>query len=134
MPGNIRMDMIRHVRFAATGWVAVSGSDHTGSSTDIMFSTGDVPDIAPQLLCCAAINAGPQPHPLPGTIIPGCHLPVMAWRVGRSTFNVEPVLEIDVAGGTTLRFQFPASTARDCGKALEAEGVSASPPSGSRPN
>jgi hypothetical protein len=132
--GNIRIDSVRHVRLALAGWTVVLGRDHTGIDTDIMFSTADVPNIAPQLLCCATIEAGPGPRPLPGTIVPGCHLPVMGWRVGRSTVNGEPILEIDVPGNVTLRFQFPASTAQACAQALAAEGVAASPSPGTRPN
>jgi hypothetical protein len=129
-----RIDSVQNVRILNRGWTAIAGRDHRGIETDIAFSIVDASTIAPQLLCCAAIEAGSGPKPLPGTIIAGCHLPVMAWRTGRSPINGEPILEIDVAGGATLRFQFPASAAQDCGKALTAEGAAASPPSGSRPN
>jgi hypothetical protein len=129
-----RIDSVKNVRILNRGWAAIAGRDHRGIETDIAFSIADASTIAPQLLCCAAVEAGPDPKPLPGTIVPGCHLPVMGWRAGRSNINGEPVLEIDVSGGATLRFQFPASTAQDCGRSLEAEGTAASPPAGSRPN
>lgn len=130
----IRIDSVANVRILSRMWAAIAGRDHRNIETDIAFATKDIPEIAPQLLCCASIEAGTGPKPLPGAIIPGCHLPVMEWRVGRSNFNGEPILEIDTAGGATLRFQFPASTAKDCGDALAAQGQAAAPTPGSRPN
>jgi hypothetical protein len=121
----IRIDVVNNVRILSRAWAAIAGRDHRGIETDIAISTKDVPAIAPQLLCCAAVEASPDPKPFPGTIISDCHLPVMGWRTGRSNINGEPILEIDVAGGTTLRFQFPASTAKDCGTALAAAGTAA---------
>lgn len=134
MPNTIRIDTVNDVRIFARQLTAIACRDHRGIDTDVVFSVADVPKIAPALLCCAAIEAGPNPKPQLGTIVPGCLLSVMAWRVGRSNINGEPVLEIDVAGGATLQFQFPGTTARDCGRDLEAEGAAASPPPGARPN
>jgi hypothetical protein len=134
MANMIRIDSVRDVRILNRGWAAIACRDHRGVETDIAFSTTDIPAIAPQLLCCAALEAGPDPKPLAATIIPGCHLPVMGWRTGRSTVNGEAILEIDVPGSVTLRFQFPGVTAQACGQALAAEGIAAAPVPGSRPN
>jgi hypothetical protein len=129
-----RIDSVQNVRILNRGWTAIAGRDHRGIETDIAFSVADASAIAPQLLCCAAIEAGPDPKPLPGTIVPGCHLPVMAWRAGRSTINSEAILVIDIPGGATLRFQFPGLTAQECGKALAVAAMAVSPPFDSRPN
>jgi len=126
----IQFHAITNVRILARAWAAIAGRDHRNLEIDVAFMTKDARQIAPQLLHCAAIEAGPRPKPLPGTVIPGCHLPVIGWRTGRSNVNGEPILEIDVSRGTTLRFQFPASTAKDCGTALAAEGMAAGPASG----
>jgi hypothetical protein len=134
MAGTISIQSIRHVRLGPSRTAIVLGQDQNGMDTDIIFASADAQNIAPQLLCCAALEAGPAPRPLPGTVIPGCHLPVMNWRVGRSHINGEPILEIDVPGNVTLRFQFPASTAQACGQALIDAGVAASPAPGSKPN
>jgi hypothetical protein len=121
---------ITNVRILARAWAAIAGRDYQNHEIDVAFMTKDVRQIAPHLLHCAAIEAGPRPKPPPGTVIAGCHLPVIGWRTGRSNVNGEAILEIDVSRGTTLRFQFPASTAKDCGNALAAEGMAAGPASG----
>jgi hypothetical protein len=134
MSVTVKIDSVRDVRITLNGRMIVSGRDERGVDIDILFNSADAPHFAPQALCCAAIEASSDQRPLANTIIPGCHLPVVGWRTGRSQVNGEPILEIDVAGGAILRFQFPASTAQDCGKALLTGGVAASPPAGSRPN
>jgi hypothetical protein len=134
MANMIRIDSVRDVRILNRQWAAVAGRDHRGIETDIAFSTSDAPKIAPQLLCCAAIEAGPDPKPQPGTIVPGCLLPVMGWRTGRESLTGETILELDLPGNVTLQFQFPGTTAQACGQALTTAGVAASAPLGSRPN
>jgi len=82
MAAIVTIDSVRNVRLALGGRIIVSGRDNRGVDTEIVFNSTDAANFAPQALCCAAIIASPGPHPLPNTIIPGCDLPVMGWRVG----------------------------------------------------
>src|SRR6202035_1017670 len=75
----IQFHAITNVRILARAWAAIASRDHRNLEIDVPFMTKDVRQRAPQLLHCAAIEAGPRPKPLPGTVIPGCHLSVIGW-------------------------------------------------------
>src|ERR1700710_2144687 len=118
MPNAINFYSIKHVQIGTTRTAVVLGTDVSGAESQISLKLNDVPKVAGPLLCCAAVAEGPTPGPLPTSIIPGCHLPVKNWAVGRSTFNGEPLLTIEIFGGSTLVFQLAPQTAVQCGQAL----------------
>jgi len=131
MRNAISFGTIRDVRLGVTDSAVVSGVGTNGIESETTFRLADIPSVAVPLLCCAAAGAA-TPPPLPGTIIPGCHLPVMQWETGRSPVNGEPLLRLIVSGGSVLTFQFPSQAAQQCGQALMNEGALASPAPGTR--
>jgi hypothetical protein len=126
MRNAISLRAVRDVRIGPTDSAIISGEDVSGVPSEVFVKLADIPSVAGPLLCCAAAAAGPS-RPLQGTIIPGCHLPVMKWSVGRSNINGEPVLILDVSGGCQLTFQFPAQSAKECGEKLAKEGGALAP-------
>jgi hypothetical protein len=117
MKNAISLAAIRHVRLGPTHSAVIVGEDVYGDETEVFLGATDIPNIAASLLCCAAAESTRSPPPA-GTIIPGCHLPVIKWKTGRSTVNGEPLLILELAGGSTLVFQFAAQGAQQCGQAL----------------
>jgi hypothetical protein len=118
---------IRHVRVGTTDTAIVLGTDVRGIPTEFIIKAADIPKVVGPLLCCAAVSAADPTtgkKPLPGSIIPGCSLPVMKWGTGRE-INGEPFLLLELPGGGALRFQFPAQAANECGLALAKEGYDA---------
>ncbi len=133
MRNAISFGSIRDVRMGVTNSAVIAGTDTKGIESEVTFKLSDVPATAVPLLCCAAVGLGTSP-PLPGTIIPGCHLPVMQWGTARSNINGEPLLVLTIAGGIVLIFQVPAQTAQQCGQALMNEGAAAAPTPGMKPS
>jgi len=120
----ISFSEIRHVRIGATDTATILGNDVRDIPSEVIIKAADIPKVAGPLLCCAAVAAADPStgkKPLPGTIIPGCSLPVMQWGTGRE-INGEPFLLLEIPGGITLRFQFPSQAAHQCGIALAKEG------------
>src|SRR5580658_1890388 len=124
MKNAISLAAVRHVRLGPTKSAVIVGEDVYGDETEVFLGTTDIPSIAASLLCCSAAESTRSPPPA-GTIIPGCHLPVIKWKTGRSTVNGEPLLILELAGGSTLVFQFAAQGAQQCGQALMNIGAAA---------
>src|ERR1700722_5191282 len=128
MKNAISLAAFRHIRLGPTHSAVIVGEDVYGDETEVFLKTADIPGIAAPLLCCAAAESTRSPPPA-GTIIPGCHLPVVKWQTGRSTVNGEPLLILELSGGSTLVFQFTSQGAQQCGQALMNTGAaSASTP------
>jgi hypothetical protein len=124
MKNAISFAAVRHVRLGPTNSAVIVGEDVYGDETEVFLKTADIPGVAAPLLCCAAAESTRSPPPA-GTIIPGCHLPVMQWKTGRSTINGEPLLILELSGGSTLVFQFASQGAQQCGQALMNTGAAA---------
>ena len=133
MRNAISLRAVRDVPIGPTDSAIISGEDVSGVPSEVFLKLADIPTIAVPLLRCAAVSAGPA-APLQGSIIPGCHLPVMKWSVGRSNINGEPLLILEVSGGSQLTFQLPAQSARECGQALVNEGSALGLPPDARVN
>jgi hypothetical protein len=131
MRNVISFGAIRHVRLGPSHSAAIVGEDIYGVETEVFLKTADVPSVAAPLLCCAAAESSRSPPPA-GTIIPGCHLPVTKWKTGRSTINGQPLLILEVAGASTLIFQFALQGAQQCGQALMETGAAAAPAPGTQ--
>lgn len=127
MKNAISFDAIRHVRLGPSHSAVIAGADVYGEETEVFLKTADIPAVVTPLLCCAAAESTRSPPPA-GTIIPGCHLPVAKWRTGRSKVNGHPLLILEVAGGSTLVFQFSADGAQQCGQALMGAGTAVATP------
>src|SRR5580700_9784491 len=117
MKNAISLAAVRHVRLGPSHSAVIAGADIYGDETEVFLKTADIPSVAAPLLCCAAAESSRSPPPA-GTVIPGCHLPVTKWKTGRSTVNGQPLLILELAGGSTLVFQFAAQGAQQCGQAL----------------
>jgi hypothetical protein len=133
MRNAISFDSVRDVRIGPTKSVIIAGKDFSGADAEIFLKIADVPKVAAPLLCCAFADQSPSP-PLIGTIIPGCHLPIRSFATGISTFNGEPILILEIFGGTTLTFQLPSQSAIECGKQLVQKGEATGPKAGERAN
>jgi hypothetical protein len=131
MRNAISFEAIRHVRLGPSHSAVIAGADIYGDETEVFLKTDDIPSVAAPLLCCAAAESSRSPPPA-GTIIPGCHLPVTKWKTGRSTVNGQPLLILEIAGASTLIFQFAAQSAQQCGQALIAAGAAAAPAPGTQ--
>jgi hypothetical protein len=131
MKNAISIAAVRHVRLGPTNSAVVVGEDVYGDETEVYLKTADIPAIAGPLLCCAAAETTRSPPPA-GTIIPGCHLPVIQWKTGRSTINGEPLLILELSGGSTLVFQFASQGAQQCGQALMSTGAAAASTAGTK--
>jgi hypothetical protein len=131
MRNAISFEAIRHVRLGPSHSAVIAGADIYGDETEVFLKAADIPSVAAPLLCCAAAESSRSPPPA-GTIIPGCHLPVTKWKTGRSTVNGQPLLILEIAGASTLIFQFAAETAQQCGQALMA--AAAAPATGTQAN
>ena len=124
MKNAISLAAFRHIRLGPAHSAVIVGEDVYGDETEVFLKTADIPGIAAPLLCCAAAESSRSPPPA-GTIIPGCHLPVVKWQTGRSTVNGEPLLILELSGGSTLVFQFTSQGAQQCGQALMNTGAAA---------
>jgi hypothetical protein len=133
MRNAISFESVREVRIGPTKSAVIAGKDISGAETEAFLKLSDIAKVVPALLCCSHANATASP-PLPGTIIPGCHLPIAKWATGRSELNGEPLLIISLFGGTVLTLQFPSQAAVECGQALTSEGIATGPTPGSKTN
>lgn len=128
MKTAISFSVIEDVQVGTPGTAIISGQDFSGVEAEVIVKAADVPKVANPLLYCAAITNSDlktSTKPLPGTIIPDWHLPVMSWRIARSNNNRGPLLILRIPGRITLTFQFSPEDARDCGDALSTEGLEA---------
>jgi hypothetical protein len=126
MRNAISFEAIRHIRLGPSHSAVIVGEDVYGVETEVFLKTADIPGVAAPLLCCAAAASSRSPPPA-ATIIPGCHLPVTKWKTGRSTINGQPLLILEVAGASTLVFQFALQSAQQCGQALMGTGAAPAP-------
>src|ERR1700733_5851508 len=129
MKNAISLAAFRHIRLGPTHSAVIVGEDVYGDETEVFLKTADIPGIAAPLLFGPAPESARSPRPA-GTIIPGCHLPVVKWQTGRSTVNGEPLLILELSGGSTLIFQFASQGAQQCGQALMSTGAAAASASG----
>ena len=135
MTQTIVLSSVRGVRVGAKGLAVIAGKDHSGDDIDVIIQSADIGTFIEPLLCCAALESFEPDRSLPiGTVVPGCHLPVISWKTGLSNVNGKPALILTVAGGTELTFEFPPESAQDCGRALEQTAKVAAPADETRPN